>query len=112
MRKDPRQFGSFCGLDNRRTVAELFVRMGEGERANQERCRVLQRLITLSDNGFAKMLVRLESTPTKPMDPVAAYNAFVAITGVLGVDIDVAAKELEDYVRGRETPILGKLVLG
>lgn len=110
MRTDPRQFGSFCGLDNRRTVAELFVRMGEGERANQERCRVLQRLITLSDNGFAKMMIRVESTPTKPMDAVAAYNAFVAITGVLGVPIDDAAKELEDYVRGKETAVLGVLL--
>ncbi len=97
MRYDSGQFGAFDGLDNRKTVMALFVRMGQGKPevlARSMRAGFLQALIDGSMNGFAKVPRKVS-----PCSAVEAYNLFVAITGVLGVPIDRAARLLEETVR-------------
>ncbi len=91
------QFGSFDGLDNRKTVALLFERMGHNLsdlQAREQRAAFLRRLVRLSGNGFAQQTVQIT-----PCDAVEAYFAFTAITGCLGVDVDQAARMLEEEVR-------------
>jgi len=97
MIRDSGQFGSFDGLDNRRTVMELFCKMSLRVPESVGRARrqkFLERLIAFSDNGFADKMVEVT-----PCDPVTAYHLFVAITGCLGVNIEKAAKLLEEEVR-------------
>ena len=97
MRYDSCQFGSFDGLDNRRELMILFQRLGENlpeQLAREKRAEFLRRLIKRSGNGFAD-----KAASVKPCDPVEAYFAFNAITGVLGVNVDAAAKLLEDEVK-------------
>jgi hypothetical protein len=97
-------FGSFEGLDNRRTLIELFSRMGHGvpeSIACIYRMRALERLIKLSGTGFAEKMVELT-----PLNTVEAYFAFVAVCGQLGVDINRAAKQLEQEVRSGAYRIL------
>ena len=99
MRYDSGQFGSFDGLDNRRDVMHLFKRLGEHlppHMANQKRAEFLQSLIKFSGNGFASRMIQMQAATC---DTVGAYNAFVAITGVLGVEINAAARLLEEAVR-------------
>ncbi len=99
MRYDSGQFSSFDGLDNRRELMSLMVRLGEGlpeDRARARRARFLQGLLGGSTTGLAGN--ELKVTPCSAVD---AYNLFVAITGVLGVPIDAAASRLERLVRGR-----------
>jgi hypothetical protein len=77
----------------------LFNRMGEGlpkDKADLRRAEFLRQLIRDSKNGFAASMVQIE-----PCDPVAAYFMFVAVTGCLGVNIDVAARRLERLVRAQ-----------
>jgi hypothetical protein len=96
MIRDSGQFGSFDGLDNRREILILFQRLGEGLptlEADKKRARWLQNLIKSSGNGFAMSMTKIE-----PCDCVAAYFAFVAITGCLGVDINEAARRLDREV--------------
>lgn len=90
------QYGSFDGLDNRKSLMDLFRRMGEGaswEEGCKRRGKFLQRLIDGSTNGFSG-----KPNQMAPCDTVDAYLAFGAITGVLGVDIDQAARKLERAV--------------
>lgn len=84
------QFGSFDGKDNRRELMILFERLGSPEK----RADFLQRLVRLSGNGFSDKMVKIV-----PCDPVTAYFTFTSITGVLGVDVNRAARMLEDEVR-------------
>jgi hypothetical protein len=97
MYRDSGQFGSFEGLDNRKAVMELFVRMGDGvpeEVAREKRKCFLQRLLVDSENGFAS-----RSMSVTPCSAVEAYHLFVAITGCLGVPIEKAARKLEAAIR-------------
>lgn len=98
--KPPRaQFGAFDGLDNRRTVMDLFQRLGGNEPEHLKRARragFLTGLISLSDNGFGGLLSATRITPCSAGE---AYFLFVAICGVLGVPIEEAAKLLEEVVR-------------
>lgn len=98
-RSDPRQFGSFEGLDNRKELMRLFVRLGEGlpeTMAREKRARFLQSLMGDSTTG-------LDGKPlaVTPCSAVEAYNLFIAITGVLGVEIDGAAQKLERLVKSQ-----------
>lgn len=98
MRYESGQFGSFEGLDNRKTVLNLFVRMGQGfsvEEGCRRRAAFLQGIIRRSDNGFARA-----TCVVSPCTAVEAYFLFTAITGCLGVDVDRAARLLEQEVRG------------
>jgi hypothetical protein len=91
------QFSSFDGLDNRKELMILFQRLGdplpEALKRNK-RAEFLKRIVRLSGNGFAAKKVQI-----RPCDAVEAYFTFTAITGCLGVNIDKAAKMLEDAVR-------------
>jgi len=97
MRQVTGQFGSFDGLDNRKTVMSLFSRMGRGlteEIAALRRRDALKRLIALSENCFADLMVEVT-----PCSAVEAYFAFTAITGCLGVPVEKAARQLEEEAR-------------
>ncbi len=90
------QFGTFEGLDNRKTVLALFNRMGHGlsERVGgMKRAGFLQGLIFVSTTFTGKPLI------VEPCSAIEAYNLFIAITGCLGVDIEGAAQLLEEVVR-------------
>ena len=89
MRHESGQFGSFDGLDNRRELMILLQRLPSDE----ARTGFLKRIVRLSGNGFAGKQVKLGLC-----DPVQAYWALVNITGVLGVDINRAARILEEQV--------------
>lgn len=98
------QFGSFDGRDNRQSVYDLLRRLGHGlpeiEQA-QRRARFLRKLLGHSQQGFARCPAQLSALSLKD-----AYFAFTAITGVLGVSIEQAARLLEDEVRhDRRAPI-------
>ena len=67
------------------------------EQGNSARAGFLQGLIKLSGNCFAE-----KACIVSPCSAVDAYFLFVAITGCLSVDIDMAAKVLERVVRERE----------
>jgi hypothetical protein len=97
---DSAQFGSFEGRDNRRTIMDLFHRMGRGlsdELAGMRRAGFLQGLLNLSQNGWSQ-----KPTIIDPCSAQDAYGMFVAITGVLGVDVTQAAVALENVVRHLE----------
>jgi hypothetical protein len=79
---------------------DLFVRMGQSlpeEIARERRAEFLRSLLAGSTNGFAGKAMQVT-----PCDAVQAYHCFVALTGVLGVPIDRAARKLENYVRQRQ----------
>lgn len=93
------QFGSFDGLDNRREIMRLLVRLGDGLSSDQgaaRRASFLRALIDLSGNGFAGRLPTVTSC-----NAVEAYHLFIAITGCLGVPIETAARRLEQEVARR-----------
>jgi hypothetical protein len=93
------QFGAFEGKDNRRELMNLFVRLGEGLpeiQARQRRAKFLQSLLGGSKNGFKDKVAAI-----RPCSAAEAYGLFVAITGVLGVSIDTAARRLEKVVRAQ-----------
>jgi hypothetical protein len=93
------QFGSFCGLDNRKTVMDLFRRLGRGlpeRQAGMMRAGFLQGLIVASTSFPSQPLI------VTPCSAAEAYHLFIAITGCLGVDIDQAAGLLEEVVRHGE----------
>ena len=97
MRYDSGQFGHFDGLDNRREIMILFQRLGDhlpAPLANERRAVFLRRLCSRSTNGFSDKAVAIT-----PLDAVQAYQMFVQITGVLGVDINWAARMLEKAVK-------------
>jgi hypothetical protein len=95
------QFGSFDGLDNRKTVVALFQRLGRGLPdfiARRLRADVLRAMVLLSTDCFA----RLPCVVT-PCSPAEAYLLFVAICSALGVPVEKAARDLEDIVRFKES---------
>jgi hypothetical protein len=97
---DSGQFGAFDGRDNRKTVLELFVRLGNGlpdAVANIRRAGFLQALLSESRNGFAS-----KPMTVGPCTAVEAYHLFVAICGVLGVPVETGAKLLEQRIRRRK----------
>lgn len=96
MRYDSGQFGSFDGLDNRKAILDCFRRMGQGlpdDVAGMRRAGFLQGLLSLSDAFAGRPLL------TTPCSAAQAYHLFVAITGCLGVPIELAARRLEEVVR-------------
>ncbi len=96
MRYDSCQFREFDGLDNRKTLMRLMVKLGDGldeQRAGERRARFLKSLIPASTNGFAD-----RSLQVTPCSAVQGYHLLVAITGCLGVPIDQAARQLEKVV--------------
>jgi len=99
MIRDSAQFGSFCGLDNRRELMRLMVRLGEGlpdEHARRLRARFLQSLLPASTTSMAGLALSVT-----PCSAVEGYHLLVAITGCLGVPIDEAAARLERLVRSQ-----------
>lgn len=91
------QYGSFDGLDNRREVMILFMRLGQSlptPLADARRAKFLQGLIPHSIGALASAPLIVQ-----PCDPVAAYNLMVQICGVLEVPIDKAARLLDEEVR-------------
>lgn len=90
MRYSGYQFKEFDAVDNRKTLMDLFNRLGSDER----RQKFLQGLITHSKTGMAGKLMQVT-----PCETVQAYLLFVAITGCLGVDVNLAAQKLEREVR-------------
>jgi hypothetical protein len=91
------QFSSFDGLDNRREVMILFMRLGHNlhkKLAVEKRAKWLQGLIPHSVGALAPAPLIVQ-----PCDPIGAYGLFVAICGVLDVPIEKAAKMLDDEVR-------------
>jgi hypothetical protein len=102
-RKDPKvvknPFKEFDGLDNRRELMRLLSRLGDGlsfEAGNRRRARFLQSLLGASTNGFDGKPLR-----ATPCSTVEAYHLLIAITGALGVPIEVAARKLERLVANR-----------
>ena len=88
---------SFDGLDNRRTLMDLFSRLGAGlptDRANARRARFLQWLIKASNSGWCEKELQVS-----PCTAVEAYNLFLAITAQLDVPINTGARLLERWVR-------------
>jgi hypothetical protein len=95
---DPGELNRFDGLDNRKQIMNLFVRMGERVPeaiAMERRASFLRSLIKESKNGFQE-----RPMDVTPCSAVQAYLLFVAITSALGVSIEQAAKKLERVVRG------------
>jgi hypothetical protein len=92
------QFGSFDGLDNRKEIMAMLRHLGmKGGSAacrGSERAAFLRNLVGQSESGFALAPVEIPA-----LSLVEAYFAFTAITGVLGVPIEEAAKALEAEVR-------------
>lgn len=94
---DSGQFGTFEGLDNRKALLNLMVRLGDGlseAEAGERRARFLRSLLKDSTTAF-----RGAPLTVTPCDAVRGYHLMVAITGCLGVPIDVAARKLEEVVR-------------
>jgi hypothetical protein len=93
------QFGSFDGLDNRKTLAKLFEYLGAGMPdaiARQMRADFLRSLLPNSVSGMAGVPMIINQAECSP---VGAYKMFIAITGCLGVPVERAAKLLEFQVR-------------
>lgn len=62
--------------------------------ARERRARFLKRIVRLSGNGFADKAVKIT-----PCDAMQAYWIFGNICGVLEVDINKAARLLEEEVK-------------
>lgn len=82
---------TFDGLDNRKEVMILLMRLGSDRR----RARFLESLIPHSLKGFAGCPMKVRGN----CDPVAAYYMLVGICNELGVSINTAAQRLELEVR-------------
>src|SRR5436190_18005379 len=113
MRYDTGQYGSFCGLDNRKTIFDLFRRMGRNlpdDLAGARRAGFLQGLLLISHNGFHGKPMLIEGLPTAG----EAYSLFAAICGdgkcTLGVPIEQATILLEKVVRKYETAEYGTVL--
>ncbi len=82
---------TFDGLDNRKEVMMLLLRLGSDRR----RARFLESLIPDSLKGFAGCPMRVRGN----CDPVSAYYMLVGICNELGVSINEAARKLEAEVK-------------
>lgn len=99
MRYDSCQFQSFDGLDNRRELMILLQRLGQHlpePLANERRAQWLESLMAHSQGALNSKPIKLPFP--ERCDPVRAYQIIVAITGVLGVPIDKAARMLDREV--------------
>lgn len=88
---------AFDGLDNRKTIVDLFVRFGKGhsfKEAGEKRAGFLKAMLQLSTKGFGTLPVEIT-----PCSAGEAYHLFVAICNSLGVNIEWGARILEDVVR-------------
>ncbi len=81
----------FDGLDNRKEVMLLLVRLG----SDQRRARFIESLIPCSLKGFAGLPVKVKGHA----DPVSAYYMLVGVCNELGVSINTAAGKLEAEVK-------------
>ncbi len=91
------QFDTYDTLEDRRTILELFVRMGKGlpePLAREKRAVFLRRLMAGSTTGFKDRYLLVS-----PCSASEAYMIFVAIVGCLGVSIAQAAQRLEAEIR-------------
>ena len=94
---DRDQFGSFDGPDNRRELMILMQRLGDrlpDAQARERRASFLRRIVKMSGNGFADKAVKIT-----PCDAVQAYWILVNVCGCLSVDINAAAKLLDETVK-------------
>lgn len=82
---------TFDGLDNRKEVMMLLMRLGSDARRKQ----FIESLIPLSLKGFAGCPVKV----TGHCDSVSAYYMLVGVCNELGVSIDAAARRLEQEVK-------------
>lgn len=94
-----KQFSTFDNLGDRRELVILFEKLGEGlpdQLARAVRAGFLESLIPLS---YSQMRGSPMKANPAECSPTGAYQLFIAITGVLGVSIDDAARKLDDVVR-------------
>jgi len=94
---DSGQFAPFDALDNRRELMILFQRLGKhlpAPLADQRRTEWLLGLIRRVEGPWQN-----HPFETGPCCAVEAYRLCVAICGVLGISIDVAARLLDETVR-------------
>ncbi len=96
MRYDSHQFGAFDGLDNRKDVLRMFQRIGHGD---PEEVAAAKRACFLSELMAGSKTFGDKGGFVTPCSATDAYLEFVAITGCLGVDVNEAAKRLEEVVR-------------
>lgn len=82
---------TFDGLDNRKEVMILLVRLGSDAR----RKAFIESLIPLSLKGFAGCPMKV----SKACDPVSAYHMLLGVCNELGVSINEAARRLEAAVK-------------
>ncbi len=113
MRYDHGQYSGFDGLDNRKTIYDLFRRMGRNlpdDLAGARRAGFLQGLLLISHNGFHGKSMLIEGLPTAG----EAYSLFAAICGdgkvTLGVPIEQATILLEKVVRKYENVAYGAIL--
>lgn len=108
MYNDTGQFGSFCGLDNRRELYILFERLGKHLlpfQADNLRAVFLRELIRHSEGPMVAASMKVS-----PCNAIEAFGMCREICGVLGVPIETAAKLLDEVVRkqdDRRVVILG-----
>lgn len=92
-----KQFDTFDNVADRKELIILFERLGDGlpdYKAKALRARWLESLIRKS---LTMPAAPLQVSPDS-CSPVGAYFLLVQITGVLGVPIREAAKQLDQYV--------------
>lgn len=85
---------TFDGLDNRREVMMLLVRLGSDAR----RAAFIESLIPASLKGFAACPLKVTGNAA----PVPAYYMLVGVCNELGVSINEAARLLEREVKRYE----------
>lgn len=82
---------TFDGLDNRKEIMTLLVRLGSDRR----RAAFIESLIPLSLKGFAGCPMKVRGACA----PVHAYYILVGVCNELGVSINEAARKLEEEVK-------------
>ena len=82
---------TFCGLDNRKEIMTLLVRLG----GDKQRAAFIESLIPLSLKGLAGCPMKV----TGNCSPVSAYYMMVSVCNEIGVSINEAAARLEKKVK-------------
>ena len=82
---------TFDGLDNRREIMLLLVRLGN----DANRKRFIEGLIPIALKGFANCPMKVQGN----CDPVSAYYMLVAVCNEIRVSINEAARRLENRVK-------------
>lgn len=85
------ELSTFDGLDNRREIMLLLVRLG----SDANRARFIESLIPDSLKGFANCPMKVTGVCT----PVSGYYMMVGVCNELGVSINTAASKLEKLVK-------------